>query len=332
MKVAKILGSLAAFFLVVFIIAFLTQKDPVGEYRERYTPHLSYEFAETYETTEELYRDMLVLIGWYGETRNVLYKAFETEQESTTDLERYMKETRIPLDEIDVFEQMLDELLDESETITITCYEDMINRASEEALTRDRTEYLEQEEYFFVSFANVEMARKEKYSTDFFTMLKDCDALIVEIYNTVYPTKLLEAVLDGLYIRKDINGATRLLTYMGKYEAYREEIETFTAKIKEEKRKEKECVYSDCHNPGIVWDNGWYCEEHEKNYGKSKGVVRVNPTKPYNSSGSYNGRSSAPSSDPYDVYDYDDPEEFYDYNYDDFYDYDEAEEYYYDAW
>ena len=34
--------------------------------------------------------------------------------------------------------------------------------------------------------------------------------------------------------------------------------------------------------------------------------------------------------DPYDVYDYDDPEDFYYDNYDDFFDYEDAEDYYYD--
>ena len=39
-------------------------------------------------------------------------------------------------------------------------------------------------------------------------------------------------------------------------------------------------------------------------------------------------KKSTVTTDPYDIHDYSDPEEFYYYNYDDFYDYYDAEEYY----
>lgn len=52
-----------------------------------------------------------------------------------------------------------------------------------------------------------------------------------------------------------------------------------------------------------------------------------------NSSGSKPAEydSDTEKSDPYNVYDYCDPEDFYDDNYDDFYDYEDAEDYWYDA-
>ena len=47
---------------------------------------------------------------------------------------------------------------------------------------------------------------------------------------------------------------------------------------------------------------------------------------------SYYGDSSSDKEDPYNVYDYSDPEDFYYDNYDDFYEYEEAEDYYNEAW
>lgn len=65
--------------------------------------------------------------------------------------------------------------------------------------------------------------------------------------------------------------------------------------------------------------------EKRKEQEKSEKEAAAEPPKRYYSSSAVDSSKSA---DPYNVYDYSDPEEFYEDNYDDFWDYEEAEDYY----
>lgn len=64
---------------------------------------------------------------------------------------------------------------------------------------------------------------------------------------------------------------------------------------------------------------------YESTYWTSNGMPKFWATRPKTTTKS---SSSKKKSDPYDVYDYSDPEDFYDENYDDFWDYEDAEDYF----
>lgn len=64
---------------------------------------------------------------------------------------------------------------------------------------------------------------------------------------------------------------------------------------------------------------------YESTYWTSDGMPKFWATRPAKTT---KKKSSTKKEDPYNVYDYSDPEDFYDDNYDDFWDYEEAEDYY----
>ena len=83
----------------------------------------------------------------------------------------------------------------------------------------------------------------------------------------------------------------------------------------------KRCVVFGCNN--VRSGGSCYCSRHK--------CAKSGCTNKADASG-YCGRHYSATKDPYDVYDYDDPEDFYFYWEDDFVDYEDAEDYWEDAW
>ena len=313
---------------VICVVGCGEKKDPIEQYKEMHMLECTYVFADSYETKEKLYKDIVELAMWDRKAQDEIGTAFEREGEydksgfkivdHETELDNFIKDENLPtVDSLEI-ENAEKELYLECDKVTREYYSKLLKSADADILEFDESAYKELEDYFLV-LADAEEARQGEYYT---VMYEDVviNDVSLDIYSTLYPEELLKAVIIQIAGgSEDTWRIEKALVSLNKYEEYKDQVDN----LKIANREKAQCVYEGCTNIGsytVDGKPGEYCFEHK--------YLLENKNRHH---GSHSGSHST-ENDPYSVYDYSDPEDFYEDNCENFYDYEDAEDYYDNAW
>ncbi|MDD6441944.1 MAG: hypothetical protein PUG71_07545 [bacterium] len=340
MKKGKMYNCWKIIVITVMVMLFISgcsnpvDSDPFEEYKEMHTPDYTYLLEERYETKEKLYKEIVDLSVWGMEKENAIRKAFERKGEldysesyridKETELDDYIKRKSISNMDAYGFRDVQEELLKECTQEVVSHYKKILRRVSAEVISYEEKAYKDLATRLF-AIARSEAGRRENdYEEMFYWLIYDLE---YDIFYTLYPEELLEGAkmtIDRAYEKDDLLRVADFLKDIGKYEEYEAQIESAKNAIDERNR----CDYEGCTSlalTSIEGKAGKYCYYHADYLTGKLGRSHKN----YSSTQSNN---HTVKDDPYDVYDYSDPEDFYYDNYDDFYDYEDAEDYYDEAW
>lgn len=336
----------------------------VDTYMEENAPDLTFEVKEHYETVEDTYQELIRLAVWSEEKGYELDHIFYRDNYqwdkavneivkprnlSWYDLEEWFHEEKFSYKKLlknntkkyltQILKVSCDEIQNNESEIYSVLSEGGLNylaRAEEERIKKDY-------KWMFIIICNMDIPQ--------------------DIFYRLYPDEMYQGAMDCIYhpITKDsIQKAKDFLTAIGEYEKYADDIEEAFVLVHEAER----CDYGSCQFKGdreAKYYDGEFCASHayyldnggrlEKKIRPSKngwssgglGLGIDSDDMDENESSSSNKNSSAEKEekdekekelpyDPYDVYDYWDPEDFY-YDWEEDFDgYEDAEDYWYDAW
>lgn len=284
------------------------------DYKEEHKIDFSYELKDYYETKEEFYQEIVNISIWGRDKDRQIMKAYDLEGEyeiyfeafgneaeaSDLELEEFFSENYIT----DYSEEEIDEykrnLLQKCNDKMCEHVDELVKRTNPNALIFDERAYQDMEQ----ELADIGDIQEYIKSGDYvYLVSRLCNTLEYDIIYTVYPDVFASGLKEKLTCElksDDLKKIEELVKTIGVYEVFQEDFAYAWQKIEGSS------------------GNGW-------------SIPSTSAGSSFGSSGSHSG-SGYVDDDPYDVYDYWDPEDFYEDNYDDFYDYEDAEDYYYEAW
>lgn len=270
-------------------------------FMEENVPEISYEIKEKYATVEETYQEILQLSLWTEELNHEIYDIFSDDNYRDNDSIRNIVSSK----NLKWYE--LEEMFDKLESGYRKDFYNKANGYLSKIIEVSCKEIQDRKQELCTELDDVGLnyiarAEKERVDGEYRWMFVICsnEAIPKEIMYTLFPEELYQGAVECIQdpiTEYNLDKVKIFMTELGEYNKYEDDIKKAYVRLENSKKEEE------------------------------SGNKKPSSNKPT----STKNKKDTPN-DPYDVYDYSDPEDFY-YDWEEDFDgYEDAEDYWYDAW